>query len=321
MENEYTYAVARVRALEISLISNADVEKLIACQNAEQCMQLLAEKGWGSGDTKNAEDMLRCEEERIWETVKELSVDMEKFDVLSYSKLFHNLKAAIKASLTHAKVPRIFYDDVSIPGGEMLEIINEKKFDRLPANMQAAAKEAFDIFLRTKDGQLCDIIIDKAALDAIYAKGEEANEDIIKQYAESIVAVADIKIAVRGQKTSKSAEFMRRAMADCESVSADKLISAALVGIDAICDYLSGTEYADGAQALATSPYAFERWCDNRIIKAISPQKYESFTIGPVIAYVIARQNEIKTVRNILSGKQNGLSEDSIRERVREMYV
>lgn len=320
MENEYTYAVARVRALEISLISNADVEKLIACQNAEQCMQLLAEKGW-NGDTKNAEDMLRCEEERIWKTVKELSVDMEKFDVLSYSKLFHNLKAAIKASLTNVKVPHIFYDDVSIPGSEMLEIINEKKFDRLPANMQAAAKEAFDVFLKTKDGQLCDIIIDKAALDAIYAKGEEANEDIIKQYAESIVAVADIKIAVRGQKTSKSAEFMRRAMADCASVSADKLISAALVGIDAICDYLSGTEYADGAQALATSPYAFERWCDNRIIKAISPQKYESFTIGPVIAYVIARQNEIKTVRNILSGKQNGLSEDSIRERVREMYV
>ena len=320
MENEYTYAVARVRALEISLVSNADVEKLIACQNTEQCMQLLAEKGW-NGDTKNAEDMLRCEEERIWKTVKELSVDMEKFDVLSYSKLFHNLKAAIKASLTKAKVPHIFYDDVSIPGSEMLEIINEKKFDRLPANMQAAAKEAFDVFLKTKDGQLCDIIIDKAALDAIYAKGEEAGEDIIKQYAESIVAVADIKIAVRGQKTSKSAEFMRRAMADCKSVSADKLIAAALVGIDAICDYLSGTQYADGAQALATSPYAFERWCDNRIIKAISPQKYESFTIGPVIAYVIARQNEIKTVRNILSGKQNGLSEDSIRERVREMYV
>ena len=40
-----------------------------------------------------------------------------------------------------------------------------------------------------------------------------------------------------------------------------------------------------------------------------------------VIAYVIARQNEIKTVRIILSGKQNELPDDSIRERVRKMYV
>ena len=78
---------------------------------------------------------------------------------------------------------------------------------------------------------------------------------------------------------------------------------------------------AEGAQALLESPSAFERWCDNRIIQTISPQKYNAFTIGPVIAYVIARQNEIKTVRIILSGKLNDLPDDSIRERVREMYV
>ena len=66
---------------------------------------------------------------------------------------------------------------------------------------------------------------------------------------------------------------------------------------------------------------AFERWCDNRIIEAIRPQKYNSFTIGPLVAYVLARQNEIKTVRIILTGKLNHLPDDAIRERVREMYV
>ena len=57
------------------------------------------------------------------------------------------------------------------------------------------------------------------------------------------------------------------------------------------------------------------------LLPFISPQKYNAFTIGPVVAYVIARQNEIKTVRIILSGKLNDLPDDSIRERVREMYV
>ena len=110
-------------------------------------------------------------------------------------------------------------------------------------------------------------------------------------------------------------------MAECDSVSVDKLAKAALAGADALRDYLLGTVYAEGAEALAESPSAFERWCDNRIIETISPQKYNAFTIGPVIAYVIARQNEIKTVRIILSGKRSDLPDDSIRERVREMYV
>ena len=151
--------------------------------------------------------------------------------------------------------------------------------------------------------------------------GKESPDKIIQDYAESTVAVADIKIAVRSQKTAKSTDFMKRAMAECDSLSVSQLSKAALSGMDAICEYLRGTAYAEGADALAESPSAFERWCDNRIIQTISPEKYHAFTIGPVIAYVIARQNEIKTVRIILSGKQNELPDDSIRERVREMYV
>ena len=253
--------------------------------------------------------------------MKELSIDMKNFDVLSYPKLYHNLKAAIKEVCTEEKNRHIFYEDVSIPGSVMLEIIKERDFGKLPAHMQGAAQEAYETLLHTRDGQLCDVIIDKAALDAIYQAGKASDVPIIRDYAESTVAVADIKIAVRSQKTAKSIEFMKRAMAECASVSVDQLSKAALAGADAISEYLLGTAYAEGAEALRTSPSAFERWCDNRIIQTISPQKYNAFTIGPVIAYVIARQNEIKTVRIILSGKLNELPDDSIRERVREMYV
>lgn len=187
--------------------------------------------------------------------------------------------------------------------------------------MQHVAADAYETLLHTRDGQLCDVMIDRATLDAVYAAGKASKAQIIRDYAESTVAVADIKIAVRSQKTAKSIDFMKRAMAECDSVSVDQLSKAALSGKEALRDYLMGTAYAEGAQALLESPSAFERWCDNRIIQTISPQKYNAFTIGPVIAYVIARQNEIKTVRIILSGKLNDLPDDSIRERVREMYV
>ena len=322
MSEQYTYAVARIRALEVSLFSNATIDQLMACQTYEQCLKFLAERGWGDGETNpEAEAMLAREEEKIWEIVEELSIDMEKFDVLSYPKLFHNLKAAIKEVCTEETTPHIFYEDVSIPGKEMLEIVREKDFGRLPPNMREAAGEAYDTLLHTRDGQLCDVIIDKAVLTVIHQAGEEAKDAIIRDYAESTVAVADIKIAVRSQKTAKSLEFMKRAMAECGSINVDRLAKAALGGMDTIREYLSETVYAEGADALAESPSAFERWCDNRIIQTISPQKYEAFTIGPVVAYVLARQNEIKTVRIILSGKLNNLPDDSIRERVREMYV
>ena len=322
MSEKYTYAVARIRALEVSLFSNAVIDQLIACQSYEQCLQFLAERGWGDTDTSgDAETMLKREEEKIWQTVGELSIDRKKFDVLFCQKLFHNLKAAVKAACTEEPPGDIFYEDTAVSGQEMLEIIREKDFGRLPANMSQAARQAYEALLHAGDGQLCDIIIDRAALDAIYKAGMESEDEIIRDYARSVVAVADIKIAVRAQKTAKSIEFMKQAMAECGSLSVDQLAKAALSGPEAIRDYLLGTEYAGGAQALAESMSAFERWCDNRIIQTISPQKYKAFTIGPVVAYVLARQNEIKTVRIILSGKRSQLPEQAIRERVSEMYV
>ena len=44
----------------------------------------------------------------------------------------------------------------------MLRIIKEKDYKALPENMQTAAEEAVEALLHSGDGQLCDIIIDRA---------------------------------------------------------------------------------------------------------------------------------------------------------------
>lgn len=319
---QYTYAVARIRSKEMTLFTAAMIEQLLACKSYESCLQFLQEKGWGDADTSlDAEAILAKESEKTWEIVKEMIPDESTFAILDYPNLFHNLKAAIKEVCTGGVSANIYYKDCEPSAEEMVEIIKEKRFSDLPEFMQEAAQEAFEALLHTQDGQLCDVIIDKAALEAIRDAGMHAKESLVKEYAASIVAIANIKIAVRSQKTAKSLDFMKRAMVECDSINVDQLAQAALVGVEAIRDCLSDTAYAGGVEALVESPSAFECWCDNRIIETIRPQKFNSFSAGPIIAYALARENEIKTVRIILSGKLNGLSDDSIRERVREMYV
>lgn len=322
MKNSYAYAVARIRALEVSLFSNGTIEQLISIPDYESCLNFLEEKGWGgSEDEGSGEDILATEESKIWQVVKELNIDMDNFEVLALPGRFHNLKAAIKESVTGKEGLNIYYESGSPSGEEIKNIISQKDFAALPDNMSKIAEEAYERMLHTGDGQLCDLLIDRACLNAVYRAGKDSGVDIIKNYAESVVAVADIKIAVRSHKTGKTIDFMEAAMAPCHSLSIDRLAKAALAGEEAIIDYLDQTIYAEGGAALAESSSAFERWCDNRIINTIKSEKYNAFTIGPVIAYVIARQNEIKTVRIILSAKQSGLPEESVRERVREMYV
>ena len=183
---KYTYAVARIRALEVSLFSDAFIEQLLACKSAEQVLQSVVEKGWGDMDTgHDAEAVLKREEEKAWEVIRDVAPDMSAFDVLSYPKLYHNLKAAVKEVCTGVKNPAMFYDDCPIPGEEMYQIIESREFSRLPGNMSRTAQEALDALLHTGDGQLCDIIVDRAALEAIEEAGKKSGEPIIENYADT----------------------------------------------------------------------------------------------------------------------------------------
>lgn len=322
-DKNYTYAVARIRAMEMTLFSSSVIEQLMAVKSYEGCLAFLAEKGWGTGNpSQTGEEILEAEREKAQKTVKELLRGEDQIlSVLTYQNLYHNLKAAIKESVSSDFRGSVYYDDCAVDGKEMERIVAEKDFDALPEHMRKAAREACETFLHTGDGQACDVIVDRAALEAICSEGKKSREPVILAYAESVTAVADIKIAVRSQKTGKELEFMRRAMAPCDSLDVERLAMAALSGVSAICEYLGETAYKDGAEALKESASAFERWCDNQLIESIKPQKYNPFSAGPLVAYLLARENEIKTVRIILTGKLNGLPDERIRERIREMYV
>ena len=321
MAEQYIYAVARIRSRELSLLNEAVISQLSAAATEEDCLRILNEKNWGNPDLPS-EEMFQEENKKTWALIRELVPNnMQIFDVFRLEKDYHNLKAAVKESCIDGIHPGIFTDGGTIPAKDIEQAIAESDYEALPKSMRQVAQEAKETLLQTRDGQLCDVIIDRAALEAIREAGEKTGEALLKDYGELVCATGDIKIAVRAARTGKSRQFLDRALAPCSTLDVSALAEAAAAGVDAVIAYLDHTVYADAVEELNGSVAAFERWCDNRMIETIKPQIHNPFGIGPIAAYILARDNEIKTVRIILAAKRNGLPEEMLRERVREMYV
>jgi V/A-type H+-transporting ATPase subunit C len=320
-DKQYTYAVARIRSKELALLNQSDIDQLMSCKNEMECMRFLTDKGWGKTGEENPRQILNVEKEKTWELIRELVEDMSIFNTFLYTSDFHNLKAAIKEVYRNTTVNEIYLSDGTIKPEFILSAVKEHDFSTLPDYLRLCAEEAYQVQMHTGDSQLCDIIIDKAALDTIYQKGKASGVDLISQYAELKVASADINIAIRCLKTKKDRNFIDRALAKCDTLNVKSLTDSVLAGEDAIYNYLESTVYAGAVEAIKKSSSAFERWCDNLIISHMRPQKYNPFTVSPLAAYILARNNEIKTIRILLSGKRNNISDTSIRERLREMYV
>ena len=322
MQQEFTYAVARIRYRENKLLSEADLNALLSAKDADAVIRLLKDKGWGESATvQTPDELLRHESEKTWGFIEEIVPDKSNFDFLLIPNDYHNLKVAIKAITRDQKPDDMYIRNATIAPEQIYEAVSKRDYHALPEFLIETAKEAMSVLLQTSDGQLCDVIIDKACMDHIYRLGQQSDVEIIRLYCELYVAAADIKIAIRSAHTGKRPDFITRSMTECESLDVRRLAAAAALGYDDVLKYLEDTRYSAAVSAIKKSMSAFEKWCDDCVTEAMKPQKWEPFSIGAVIAYLIARENEIKAVRMILAGKTAGLSDEVIKERLRMMYV
>ena len=321
MQQDFTYAVARIRFRETKLLSDADLGALIASKDIESVMRLLRDKGWGDNTDCRPEELLSLEEQKLWAFIDETVEDLSVLNFLLIPNDYHNLKVILKCITRDIEPDGLLLDNSVEDAEKLYTAIKNRDYGELPEYMQEVAQEAMTTLLQTSDGQLCDIIVDKACMKHVYRLGKESDNDMIKLYCELFVASADIKIAIRCANTNKKLDFIKRSMAECDSLDIEKLAQAACEGKEAVIAYLDTTEYRAAVDAIDTSMSAFEKWCDDHMTNVMKPQKWEPFGIGPIVAYIIARQNEIKAVRMIISAKLNHLNDETIKERLRDMYV
>ena len=66
---------------------------------------------------------------------------------------------------------------------------------------------------------------------------------------------------------------------------------------------------------------AFEKGCDNAVLKTAAGARRVPFGVEVALGYLIAKEAEWTAVRIVMAGRLAGLSADAIRERLRDAYV
>lgn len=319
-ETEYTFAVARIRANENSLLTSSEYSSVIAAGSFEEAARRLNDKGYAIEGTDYA-PALEKRYNGMLQLIEEILPDRSQFDSIWIDHDFQNLKVIQKSMITGKSAEGLLLYPTVYDAKETEENIRNRCNSRLPEPLQHADRSAYRILTRTSFAQLSDSVIDRASMEWSITLAKKADHPIMLEIAEKRTALADIKVLYRCIKAQKAKSFMERCVAACSAFDKDVLIRAALGGMEDFCEALSHTELAGAAEALKVSPTAFEKWCDDRFTEMLKKAKTETFGIASIAAYYYAVETEIRNVRIILSAKRNGFPEEQIRERVRAAYV
>lgn len=316
----YPYATACIRSMEGTMLRLQEYKELAAIRQVPECINRLRALGFFEGINASLEELLSYEQERTLKLLSRCVSDLSSFSIFFLPHQFHNLKAAVKSLNTSIHPTPIYYDG-EFDKRELIEtsIVN-KAFDHLPDYMQKTAKEAYKVYLHSGDGMLSDTLIDRGLLEAVKRMGETSQETAIKQYAKTYLSLANLKLSFRLVRWETSSSFLEQALVEGGELSKDRLKTAILSGKQELISYLNSTSYREGVTAYQNSPATFECWCDKELYRKVAAGKSNSFSLGPLVAFFVARENEMKSLRFLFTGIKNQLSEEWILERMRTVY-
>lgn len=331
-DTRYLYAVSRVKALENNLLTRNTVERMLEATTPESALKILSETEYGNhfAEVDSVYDFEKALEAGLKSTYKVIddSTRDHRFTLLSKLRYdFHNLKVLLKQKYLEQDYEYILSSLGSTEVETLKKAVADDEYAHLPYWMKTACEEAVVDFQLNKDPQRIDIIFDRALYASLIGLAEDIGDDSLKDMVKTEIDLININSFLRVKKMDKGARFLETVLLEGGFLNSSFFLDAVNEPVNSFLDRLSSTRYdriaMEGVQSWIDTGKStvLEKVADNFQLNLARAGKYAAFGILPIVGFLKAVENEAKLIRMVMVGKINGISADTMRERLRDVYV
>jgi V/A-type H+-transporting ATPase subunit C len=324
----FAQSIARIKALETKLIDRAKLEALVESIDFSDCIRMLQDSKYGEYITMPSyEEGLKLALENLYKEMYKITPIGEVVDILAIRYDGHNIKSLVKGKILGIEVGEILINAGKIPLDSLKVMIKEENFRDMPKTLRAYVERAFESYKNTQDPQNIDIIIDQGTYAYMMEIAKESSLDYLEQIVRLMIDVTNLKSFIRIKLQDRGKDFLQRIFIKGGRLDFDLFANNLNDSLEGFVNKIMHTDHfkwiKEGVAEFIKSRDlgSIEKYGDNYIIDFIKKSKLTSFGPDPLIAYIIASENEIKALRIILTGKKNEVQPDIIRERLRDVYV
>ena len=321
----YAYPTAKVRVLECGMVSHGTFVDMANAHSFEAAVELLGSgeyAGFSSaGSFAEIEQTLLEKRSQARELFVELIQDEKIAELLRAREDFANMRLAVRRVVTGRPIGTDYSDEGSVPAAEFEEIFETENYAKFPEYLQEAVEFAILGYYESKDICQIDHGIDKEHGIYKIRKAKEIGSVFLLSLYRTQIDIANIRTMLRLKMAERDE---RNLFMEGGFIETSKFVQ----GLDAGYETLGGLFYAtcysdiiDGGVSYLTGNQSFlglEKLCEEHIMGFLKTTQTIASGPQPVIAYLLRKENEIRTLRMVLSGKKNGLEAKLILDRLAE---
>jgi V/A-type H+-transporting ATPase subunit C len=336
-DTRYAFAAGYIRAIEHRLIQPERFLRLADARNSAEVFAMLGDTDYAKGhhdemalisdsgsEGVDIGEILRQEAKRTKEFINDLTQDREQTDILFERDDFFNLGLSLKGILGKVPVESSFAPLGTISPGLIYQEVKEpEKSELLPPHLKVAALEAIKAFNDSGNPSEIDRVVDNYMYEYLLARTSE--KEIFFLYK---------LIAIEIDLTNIVAFFRLKWVKDSVSALQQTLIKGGRLPFSVFLEFfpreiddietgfLSDEAYhefiAEGVLHLKNenSFIMMEALIERELMKIISREKEINFGVEILIAYYYKKSFEMKKLRTIVIGKENGFSPQEIKMRL-----
>jgi len=326
----YLSAAGQIRALEKKLLDATDVERMVDANDAAAAFKVF-------NDTDLADNLLDVKMEeykkalnddlkQTKEFLSKVTPDKNLVRLIFIKYDFHNIKLLFKAKFSGQDLTADLAD-VGMIDKEGLKkyILDDDTKVEMPEDIKKIIEKGKIDFGESPTPSEIDMTLDKEYFGLSLKLAKKIGSNFILDFVQKQIDAVNIKTLLRAKALSLEASDLKRMMIDGGKVEVKELMRFLEKDIEELIRFLKG--YLTRSQEKFLSEYdekknlwQLEKGFDNLDMDFVKRAKRT--TAGPelILAYWWAKENAIRNVRLIMTGKLNGIPADEIKQRVRDIF-
>lgn len=329
-DTDYKGINTLIRTYELRLLKTEDFERLIKAESLKQALEYLKNTDYEFSmekvmQNKNFNKFLMDHLARVYTELYEIAPQPELLDLFTLRYSYHNLKVLLKERFLEQN-----HSDLLIPIGITIDslrnLIETKESSVAHPIMVEAVQAVMQEYEESNRIEAVTVYMDTYFMRHLRAISDTVNSDTIATITDLIIDLYNLSSVVRSQKQDKPRSHLYTMLSSSGSIAKQDIIDESINGSAAIIRKLySGKSYSNQLERVITDKdtvdtLQLDKLMDTLIHDVVSSGLYEAFGPMPLMGYLYAKETEVTNLRLILVGKDNDISEDILRERVRQIY-
>ncbi len=330
-DTDYKGINTLIRTYELRLLKTDDFERMLKADDLKSALDVLngTEYEFDRTEilrTKDFNGFLMEHLADVYEELFEIAPNPELIELFTLRYTYHDLKVLLKQRFLDEDL-----EELLIPIGRqsldsLKNLVDTGENDQAHPLMVEAVQSTITDYEERGLLEAVTVYLDTFYFRHLRDITERIDFDPITNITDTIIDLYNLSSVVRSLNQGKPRSHLHTLLSSSGSIPKQDIIDESVNGAVTVLRKLySGKPYGERLETVIIdnkdiNTLNLDKLSDGLIHDIVSEGIYQAFGPLPMLGYIYAKETEIRNLRLLLIGKDNGIAEDILRERVRQVY-